>query len=193
MAFSEQDTILIKSSYLKAYTAKRLTDEFPEKSWTKRGVKNLLKKSCGTHRHIVERRPGSGRPRSARTEVVSQEDKLQTRMPHREISRETGIRRCLCHGLFLSTCVWNFSRGDVHRSWHARTALLAWSALSFCFRSSRSMPLTLSSFQTKGVLGRFTWQSSEPVTQGSAALPLIHTYAWMLRIGADRERTKFIV
>jgi len=30
-----------------------------------------------------------------------------------------------------------------------RTALLAWSALSFCFRSSRSMPLTLFSLRTK--------------------------------------------
>jgi len=29
---------------LKRYTAKRLTDEFPEKSWTKHGVNKLLKK-----------------------------------------------------------------------------------------------------------------------------------------------------
>jgi len=34
----------LKSFYLKEYTAKRLTDEFPEKSWTKRGVNKLLKK-----------------------------------------------------------------------------------------------------------------------------------------------------
>jgi len=27
-----------KSLYLKGYTAKRLTDKFPEKSWIKRGV-----------------------------------------------------------------------------------------------------------------------------------------------------------
>jgi len=31
----------------------------------------------------------------------------------------------------------------VHRSWQKRTALLTWSALSFCFRSSRSLPLTV--------------------------------------------------
>ena len=37
----------------------------------------------------------------------------------------------------------------MYRSWHTRTALLAWSMLSFCFRSSRSMPLTLSSLRTK--------------------------------------------
>jgi len=30
-----------KSLYLKRYTAKKLTDEFPEKSWTKHGVNKL--------------------------------------------------------------------------------------------------------------------------------------------------------
>jgi len=46
--------------YLKGYTTK--TDEFTEKSWTKRGVNKLFKKlrNAGT----VDRRPGSGRPRS---------------------------------------------------------------------------------------------------------------------------------
>ena len=43
--------------YLKEYTAKRLTDEFPEKSWTNCGVK-LLKKLRDTGK--VDRRPGSG-------------------------------------------------------------------------------------------------------------------------------------
>jgi len=37
----------------------------------------------------------------------------------------------------------------VHRSWQTRTALLAWSVLSFCFRNSCSMPLTLFSLRTK--------------------------------------------
>jgi len=44
MVFSNEDNILIKSLYLKRYTAKRLTDKFPEKSWTKHGVNKLLKK-----------------------------------------------------------------------------------------------------------------------------------------------------
>jgi len=35
--------ILIKSLYLKRYTAKRLTNEFSEKIWTKHGVNKLLK------------------------------------------------------------------------------------------------------------------------------------------------------
>jgi len=39
-----------------------LTDEFPEKSWTKCGVNKLLKKLWDTD--TDNRRPGSGRPRS---------------------------------------------------------------------------------------------------------------------------------
>ena len=86
MVFSDKDKILTKSLYLKGYTAKRrLTDEFPEKSWTKRGINMLLKKLRDTG--TVHRRQGSGRPRSARTEenvetvnelVLSQDDKPQT-------------------------------------------------------------------------------------------------------------------
>ena len=41
--YSRGDKILIKSLYLKMYTAKRLTYEFPEKSWTKHGVNKVLK------------------------------------------------------------------------------------------------------------------------------------------------------
>ena len=48
MVFSDEDKILIKSLYLKRYTPKRLTDEFPEKSWTKHGVNKLLKKLLNT-------------------------------------------------------------------------------------------------------------------------------------------------
>ena len=55
-----------KSLHLKGYTANRLTDEFSEKSWTKRGANKLLKKLRDTG--IVDRQPGSGRLRSARTE-----------------------------------------------------------------------------------------------------------------------------
>jgi len=64
--FSDENNNLIKSLYVKGYTAKRFTDEFLEKSWTKRSVNRLLKKLWDTG--TVDRRPGSGRPRSARTE-----------------------------------------------------------------------------------------------------------------------------
>jgi len=59
-----------------------LTHEFTEQSWTKHGVSKLLKKLRDTD--TVDRQPGNGRPRSARTEenvktvddlVLSQEDK----------------------------------------------------------------------------------------------------------------------
>jgi len=68
MVLSDKDKILINSLYLKGYTAKRLTGEFLEKSWTKRGVNKLLKKLLDKLTGTVDRRPGSGRPCSARTE-----------------------------------------------------------------------------------------------------------------------------
>ena len=49
MVFSDKDKILIRSLYLKGYTAKRLTDEFPQKRWTKHGVDKLLK-CCTVYR-----------------------------------------------------------------------------------------------------------------------------------------------
>ena len=60
VVFSDEDKILMKSLYLKRYTAKRLTDEFPEKSWTKHGVNNkLLKKlrDTGTVDIATKRNP----------------------------------------------------------------------------------------------------------------------------------------
>ena len=42
--WKKMDKILIKSLHLKGYPAKRLTDKFPEKSWTKCAVKKQLKK-----------------------------------------------------------------------------------------------------------------------------------------------------
>jgi len=58
MEFSDDDKILIKSLYLKGYTEKRLTDEFPEKYWTKRDVNKLLETLRDTGR--VYRRPDIG-------------------------------------------------------------------------------------------------------------------------------------
>jgi len=55
----------------------------------------------------------------------------------------------LCPRLFVKTCIWNVSRGAVHTNWQMRTVLFTWSTLSFCFTSSRSMPLTLFSLPTK--------------------------------------------
>jgi len=89
MVFSDEDKILIKSLYLKGYTAKTLTDEFPEESWTSAGLKKLY---TGT----VDRRPGSGRPHSAHTEenvetvndLVLSQDSRTSQSTVREISRD---------------------------------------------------------------------------------------------------------
>ena len=62
MLLSDEDKILIKSLYLKWYTAKRLTDEFPNYSLIKHGANKLLKKLRDTG--TVDRRSGSVRPRS---------------------------------------------------------------------------------------------------------------------------------
>jgi len=93
---------------LKGYTAQRLTDEFPERSWTKHGVNKLLKKLRDTG--TVDRWSGSGRLHSARTEenvetvndlILSQEDKPQTHRTVHEISRETGIHQCTQNAICL--------------------------------------------------------------------------------------------
>jgi len=100
--------------------------------------------------------------------------------------------------LFVRICIWNVSRGAVHRSWQTRTALLAWSALSFRFRSSCSLPLTLSSLQTKRcsrslhlTIGRTT-ASKHPVTQGCAALPLSACCAVVQKVADFIEENSFV-
>jgi len=101
MTFSDEDKILIKSLHLsKGYNVSRLLAEFPDKGWTKRSINRLFQKLRETG--TVDRRVGSGRPRSARMEenidlvddlIVSQEDKPQTHRTVREIARQTGIPR----------------------------------------------------------------------------------------------------
>jgi len=59
MVFSDEDKILIKRLYLRRYTASKevLTDEFPEKSWTKRGVNKSQIPLC----YLVADKFGAGR------------------------------------------------------------------------------------------------------------------------------------
>jgi len=65
VVFSEEDRIFIKNLYeLKGYGAKRLIKEFPTKGWKLRGLNKFLIKLKDTG--MTDRRPGSGRPRSAR-------------------------------------------------------------------------------------------------------------------------------
>jgi len=73
---------------------------------------------------------------------VKRTSRRSTELSMRYHRRQVFIGR-LCPRLFVNTCDCNVSRDAVHRSWQTRTAMLAWSALSFCFRSSRSLPLSL--------------------------------------------------
>lgn len=99
MVFTDEDKILIKSLHLeKGYGAKKLVKEFPMRNWKVRSVSLLLKKLRETG--STDRKPGSGRPRTARTDdnieavaelILSQEDKPQTHKSGRQIKRLTGI------------------------------------------------------------------------------------------------------
>lgn len=101
MGLSEEDRILIKNLYyLKGYGAKRLMLKFPTKGWKKTTLNDFLKRVRETG--SVDRKTGSGRPRTARTAenieavnelVLSQEDAPQTHHTSRQIARETGIHR----------------------------------------------------------------------------------------------------
>ena len=76
---------------------KRLTKEFPNKKWSKRGVEDF---QAIANNGPIERAPGSGRPRTTRTAenvdavgdlVRSQENQPQIHRSTRQISRELGI------------------------------------------------------------------------------------------------------
>ena len=101
MVFSNEDRILIEQLYLfKAYGARKLVKEFPEKKWHVRSVSRLLKKLKETG--TTSRKVGSGRPRTSRTQeninavgelVLSQEDAPGTHKTVRQIARQTRVHR----------------------------------------------------------------------------------------------------
>jgi len=95
------DRILIKILRIeKQWGAMRMKSEFPNKNWSTASVNRLIKKvdNDGT----TERRQGSGRPKSVRTQqnidlvkelICSQEDVPHSHKSPREIEKETGIPR----------------------------------------------------------------------------------------------------
>ena len=101
MVFSDGDKTVIKNDYdEKGWSPYRICKEHPTKKWYKASVQRLINqfKENGT----TQRRPGSGRPRSAITpeneEIVeqlicSQEESPGTHMSPREIERRTDIKR----------------------------------------------------------------------------------------------------
>jgi len=77
-----------------------MINEFPNKAWSIASVRRVIKKIDNDG--IIERKPGSGRPKSARTRqniervselICSQEDDPHSHKSPREIERETGIPR----------------------------------------------------------------------------------------------------
>lgn len=101
MGLNFEDRILIKNLYEhKGYGARKIVKEYPDKGWKIRTVSDFLKhfKDHGT----IERKQGSGRPRSVRTLdnietvgdlILSQEGAPKTHSTIRQISRKTGIHR----------------------------------------------------------------------------------------------------
>ncbi len=101
MPFSVQNKIITKHYRLdKNSGVRRLLTEFPNKGWTFVGLKDLLKKIDETG--SIERREGSGRPKSVRVtenienvqhHILSQDDTPGSHMTPIQISKELGISR----------------------------------------------------------------------------------------------------
>ena len=101
MVFSDEDKAVIKNDFMeKNWSVYRICKEHPTKNWNQVSVRRLLKRfQCyGT----MDRRSGSGRPRTVTTEenemiveelICSQEENPGTHLSPREIEKETGISR----------------------------------------------------------------------------------------------------
>ena len=102
------DKILIRALRLeKGWSALTMMREFPSRKWKKRTLCDLIKRIDETG--TIDRKKGSGRPRSARTTsniqivgdlICSQEGNPCTSKSPREIERETGIT-------FLFHCIYS--------------------------------------------------------------------------------------
>jgi len=108
MKIADEDAVLIKNFYLsKGWGVRKLLNEFPDKGLKLGSIDYLLTKICKTR--TVNRQPGSGRPRSARTNknietvddlVLSQEDKPKTHRSTRKISVKLAFTVLVSTGLF---------------------------------------------------------------------------------------------
>ena len=101
IVFSKEDKIIIKNDYEeKGWSAYKIWKDHSLKNWTYTSVKRLLKsfKDSG----IINRKEGSGRPRSVTTEkntdlieelICPQKEAPRTRLGPRKIAEQTGISR----------------------------------------------------------------------------------------------------
>jgi hypothetical protein len=105
MVFSKEDRILIREMRVsKGYSARRFLKEFPLKRWSLAGLNRLLKNITVTG--SSDRKPGSGRPKSCRTDenvaavedlVMSQDSQPGTHRSLNEIAREVGVSTTTVH------------------------------------------------------------------------------------------------
>ena len=101
IVFSKEDKIIIKNDYEETgWSAYKIWKDHSLKNWTYTSVKRLLKhfKDSG----IINRKEGSGRPRSVTTEkntdlieelICPQKEAPRTRLGPRKIAEQTGISR----------------------------------------------------------------------------------------------------
>ena len=101
MVLSADDKAVIQACFIeKGWGARRIVKEFPGKRWHTSSVGNLIKKIKETGN--TERKPGSGRPRTAVTNanknyveefIVSQEDRPGTHKSQRQIAKDLNVSR----------------------------------------------------------------------------------------------------
>ena len=107
---SKEGRVLIKILRIeKGYGTRKLISEFPRKNWSLASVNRLLHKVDTTG--SADRKPGSGRRRTARTDgnihavkdlVLSQENEPGTHRTVRKIARETGVAKSsVCNVIHL--------------------------------------------------------------------------------------------
>ena len=101
IVFSKEDKIIIKNDYEeKGWSAYKIWKDHSLKNWTYTSVKRLLKRFKDSG--IINRKEGSGRPRSVTTEkntdlieelICPQKEAPRTRLGPRKIAEQTGISR----------------------------------------------------------------------------------------------------
>ena len=101
IVFSKEDKIIIKNDYEeKGWSAYKIWKDHSLKNWTYTSVKRLLKRFKDSG--IINRKEGSGRPRSVTTEkntdlieelICPQKEAPRTWLGPRKIAEQTGISR----------------------------------------------------------------------------------------------------
>ena len=118
IVFSKEDKIIIKNDYEETgWSAYKIWKDHSLKNWTYTSVKRLLKRFKDSG--IINRKEGSGRPRSVTTEkntdlieelICPQKEAPRTRLGPRKIAEQTGISRLSIRGLIKKETFVNSKR-----------------------------------------------------------------------------------